>query len=305
MLIKKLWIALNILVLMAVLLFINRISFGQDILTVLFFVWIILINIFFVYLKGKRYYALSVIWIISWMSFFMFILFPSGFSVVFVSNPFLKFALVFIIFLYPFLIDLAYSFLLKKKSRKIPIFLLSFIALLSLVFSNLTVVAQYSSFEEDIGYLESYLDGIDGLEEMSDRDKLILLTMRVHEQLDFRKGKITSATEILKREYGTCSSHSIVMKELSTLLGYPSRIVMLGLKHVVTEVYFDNKWNLLDAQVGAFYLLEDGSLANALDIHYNRELIEEKYRSRYDEIFIVDGSYKKVTKENEKIFYGD
>lgn len=307
-----LWILLNIAILIIVLLAIGRFSFGQIPHTIPFFFLVIFINVLFVYdFKEKlTYILLSAIWFLAWAFFLVFMLFPSGLSASYLYYTSIRIFFIFVIFSYPILLKVLTSLSLKKKINKKAILLFFFaIILSSFLFGNLKVPTQYSrAYPEDPEFLKGYIKKItpNNFEIMNDQEKMIFLTTELHNRFAFKFARISSATNTLKRGYGTCSSQALALKKLASLLGYPSRIIVLGLKHVVVEVYFDRKWNLLDPQLGTYYKLGDGRLSNALDLHNNRSLIkEEEYKSRYDAIFVVEnGFYQKVTEDNVKLIYG-
>ncbi len=71
---------------------------------------------------------------------------------------------------------------------------------------------------------------------------------------------IDSVEEALEKQAGLCGTQSWVYATLIRELGLQARTIQIyqmdrynGGSHVVTEVYFNGKWNLIDSTTGTFY----------------------------------------------------
>lgn len=85
--------------------------------------------------------------------------------------------------------------------------------------------------------------------------------------------------------WGECGWYSIMLQELFTAAGMPTRGRSVGpkpypLSHWVPEVYYDGAWHMLDAEVGVYYYKRDGkTIASVDDLISDPSLILEPIRT--------------------------
>ena len=76
--------------------------------------------------------------------------------------------------------------------------------------------------------------------------------------------------DLLRSGHGWCNEQARVLVALTQIAGLPSRLVFAQSRdgkaaHVVTEVYVDGKWVLVDQTEGLVFTRQDGSPLNVLD----------------------------------------
>lgn len=79
-----------------------------------------------------------------------------------------------------------------------------------------------------------------------------------------------SEEDLLRSGHGWCNEQARVLVALTQIAGLPSRLVFAQsrdgkIAHVVTEVYVDNKWVLVDQTEGLIFTRADGRTLNVLD----------------------------------------
>jgi acetyl esterase/lipase len=137
-----------------------------------------------------------------------------------------------------------------------------------------------SNGRNDFRNLKEMVDGVlrPG---MSDREKAIALW---HLQTTHRFHATTGDAEVndpvkAMNVYGytTCGDDSICMAGLWKTAGFkvrPARVV----GHCITQVHFDGRWNLLDGDMGPFYLLRDNvTLADEQDLVRDHDLLKRTH----------------------------
>lgn len=116
---------------------------------------------------------------------------------------------------------------------------------------------------------------------MTDREKAIALwhletTHRFHATTN--DAEANDPIKVLNvYGYSTCGDDSICMAGLWKTAGFkvrPARVV----GHCITQVHYDGRWNLLDGDMGPFFLLRDNStIASEQDIVRDHDLIKRTH----------------------------
>jgi len=88
---------------------------------------------------------------------------------------------------------------------------------------------------------------------------------------------------------GYCDDVATALATLCRIAGIDARIWVLE-GHAVSEVFFEDKWHLLDAMPKVYFPDEDGDIASVEYVAANPQLVD-KY---YDGGYITTGSYKSV-----------
>ena len=89
--------------------------------------------------------------------------------------------------------------------------------------------------------------------------------------------------EIIQRGTHWCTDISRVACIMFQIAGLPSRIITTAntkfayCGHIMTEVYYDNKWGIADPTYGTVIRREDGTPVSAWEIH--TECLDEQYES--------------------------
>lgn len=84
---------------------------------------------------------------------------------------------------------------------------------------------------------------------------------------------------IIRTAGGPCNEHSRLFVTLCQIAEIPSRLIFqysslrYGREHVVSEVYFERKWHLMDPMPGHYYLNEKGAIASAYELRANPRLV--------------------------------
>ena len=109
-----------------------------------------------------------------------------------------------------------------------------------------------------------------------------------------------SEEEIIKLGYGWCNEQARVFIALSQIVGMPSRMLFTSLPnktgHVMSEVYVDGKWGIVDQTSVYAFRDESGQPVNVRDLRENESVRSEmnrRYRSAIvkDAERAVDGRY--------------
>ena len=93
------------------------------------------------------------------------------------------------------------------------------------------------------------------------------------------------ALDIIARGFGACEATSEVFITLAWLAGYPARRIAISsppdvkgrLGHTVGEVYIpqDGKWSFIDPDLHRYFILEDGTLGNAMELREYPEITQK------------------------------
>jgi transglutaminase-like putative cysteine protease len=86
--------------------------------------------------------------------------------------------------------------------------------------------------------------------------------------------------DLLRSGHGWCNEQARVLVALTQIAGLPSRLVFAQSRdgqigHVVTEVYVERKWVLVDQTEGLIFVRKDGSPLNVLDFRTDPTLWRE------------------------------
>jgi hypothetical protein len=86
--------------------------------------------------------------------------------------------------------------------------------------------------------------------------------------------------DLLQSGHGWCNEQARVLVALTQIAGLPSRLVFAQsrdskIAHVVTEVYVDNKWVLVDQTEGWIFTRQDGRPINVHDLRTDPEVWRE------------------------------
>jgi hypothetical protein len=110
--------------------------------------------------------------------------------------------------------------------------------------------------------------------------------------------KEKSLTQMLSTwGYGFCSDLARTLAQLSVVAGLDSRVVYLD-EHVVTEIFYNNKWHMFDPDRKAYYIAKDGTIANVGEIMSDLTLLKQNYP------FIYDIQYKAFSSKNLNYYGG-
>ncbi len=74
--------------------------------------------------------------------------------------------------------------------------------------------------------------------------------------------------------YGYCDDSATVLAQLATLSNFDARIVFLT-EHVVAEIFYNDKWHMLDPDREVFYTNKNGEIASIGDIFNDKNLIKQ------------------------------
>ncbi len=101
--------------------------------------------------------------------------------------------------------------------------------------------------------------------------------------------------DLLRSGHGWCNEQARVLVALTQIAGLPSRLVFAHSRdrkagHVVTEVYVDGKWVLVDQTEGFVFTRKDGSPLNVLDFRRDSSAWRE-----------ADGLYKAQHARNREL----
>jgi hypothetical protein len=116
---------------------------------------------------------------------------------------------------------------------------------------------------------------------MSDREKAIAL-WRVQTTHRFHAGtgdnEVNDPVKVFNvYGYTTCGNDSICLAGLWRAAGFPVRPARC-VGHCISQVQFDGRWNLLDGDMGPFYLLRDNAtIASEQDVVRDHDLIKRTH----------------------------
>jgi hypothetical protein len=116
---------------------------------------------------------------------------------------------------------------------------------------------------------------------MSDREKAIALwrvqtTHRFHASTG--DNEVNDPVKVFNvYGYTTCGNDSICLAGLWRTAGFPVRPARC-VGHCISQVQFDGRWNLLDGDMGPFYLLRDNAtIASELDLVRDHDLLKRTH----------------------------
>lgn len=98
------------------------------------------------------------------------------------------------------------------------------------------------------------------------------------------------ALDVIARGWAACEATAELFATLCWLAGYPARVLSIQMNmpepvsgHHVNEVFVDGKWRFVDADLYRSFRLPDGSLASALDLHLQPDIVREAESGRRPE----------------------
>jgi hypothetical protein len=116
---------------------------------------------------------------------------------------------------------------------------------------------------------------------MSDREKALAL-WRLHATHRFHASsgdnEVNDPVKVFNvYGYTTCGNDSICLAGLWRALGFPVRPARCP-GHCISQVFFDGRWNLLDGDMGPFYLLRDNAtIASEQDLVRDHDLLKRSH----------------------------
>jgi hypothetical protein len=116
---------------------------------------------------------------------------------------------------------------------------------------------------------------------MTDREKAIAL-WRLHATHRFHASsgdnEVNDPVKVFNvYGYTTCGNDSICLAGLWKTAGFPVRPARC-VGHCISQVQFDGRWNLLDGDMGPFYLLRDNmTIASELDLVRDHDLLKRTH----------------------------
>jgi hypothetical protein len=104
-----------------------------------------------------------------------------------------------------------------------------------------------------------------------------------------------SEEDLLRSGHGWCNEQARVLVALTQVAGLPSRLVFAHSRdgkaaHVVTEVYVDGKWVLVDQTEGLIFTRKDGRPLNVVDFRHDAGVWRE-----------ADALYKAKQRSNREL----
>ena len=86
--------------------------------------------------------------------------------------------------------------------------------------------------------------------------------------------------DLLRSGHGWCNEQARVLVALTQIAGLPSRLVFAQsrdskIAHVVSEVYVDGKWVLVDQTEGLIFTCQNGRPINVLDLRTDPDVWRE------------------------------
>lgn len=139
--------------------------------------------------------------------------------------------------------------------------------------------------------------------EMTNKEKALAIWQFVKEhKYSFRNPTAyvprTSLDLINSWGYGNCGYTARAVIDLATLAGLVAREHRLG-GHIVSEIYYDEAWHILDADGGVYYSKTDGTLASVGEVAQNLELLRNFNSTVYTYNYL-ETAYKST--ENNLVF---
>ncbi len=92
--------------------------------------------------------------------------------------------------------------------------------------------------------------------------------------------------DLIKKGEHLCECLGRLMVALCEIAGFPGRIVMHMAGHIVSEIYFENRWAYIDPRGGMFYLDGDGKFLSVDEVWRNRDVIGQQ--TEYVRSFVSD-----------------
>ncbi|MCL2396621.1 MAG: hypothetical protein FWC93_00990 [Defluviitaleaceae bacterium] len=129
--------------------------------------------------------------------------------------------------------------------------------------------------------LENIVDGIKGETDYDTVNNIVLFCRKIVESCNIScKDMIFGGTEeeIIERGTYWCTNIARVACVLFQIAGLPSRMLITAntkfpyCGHNVAEVYYNQKWGVVDPNAGIVYKHEDGAPASAWEMHKNSEI---------------------------------
>jgi len=98
--------------------------------------------------------------------------------------------------------------------------------------------------------------------------------------------------------YAFCLNAASALANLAELAGLKSRIVHLN-KHTVTEIFYNNSWHMLDADMGFYLKNPNGSIASVKNIHTNPSMLDVISESDLKKTYTSKYSLYRAYSENQ------
>lgn len=136
----------------------------------------------------------------------------------------------------------------------------------------------------DMSSMKSIVQSI-ATEAMTDKEKALAIWNFVKDS-KYHFGNPTTYVErdsidlINSWGYGNCGFTTRAVIDLARMTGLPAREYRLGV-HIVPEVYFNEKWHVLDADGGVYFTNDDGTIASVEDIENDITLLTTANSSVY------------------------
>lgn len=120
------------------------------------------------------------------------------------------------------------------------------------------------------------------------------------------------ALDIISRGWAYCEATTELFATLCWLAGYPARILSIQRSmrepvtgHHVNEIFIDGKWRFIDADLYRCFKMPDGSLASALDLHHDPEIVLRSEAQRKPDEFPdeLPGAKQAVNDQDGKPMY--
>lgn len=175
--------------------------------------------------------------------------------------------------------------------------------------------------DEDLGHLDGILHKIfpAGLAHLTREERSVKILRYTASTIALKDEEPVSATRILKRGSGLCSSMAQVFVILCRRAGIPARIISLHHMpfmggHSVSEVFYNGKWHFFDPTFGIFFYNRTeydgkGNIASFCDLASNMsrwipfKVLDRPWTGEYDEKVIRFG-IKRVERNYMEYKYG-
>ncbi len=121
---------------------------------------------------------------------------------------------------------------------------------------------------------------------MNDKEKALAIwefvkNNRYHQDSPLEYQQRVSVDILNTIGFGNCGTATNLVVDLATIAGLDAREHRLG-GHIISEVFFDNKWNILDADGKCVYLNPDGTFASVDDLENNISILNSCDSEVYD-----------------------
>jgi len=110
----------------------------------------------------------------------------------------------------------------------------------------------------------------------SDRERVLALMVYIRDLYKSRDIEYFyggTEEELIKKCENLCEAVGRLMVALCEVIGIPGRIVMHISGHIVSEIYFDNKWAFIDPRAGMFYLDENDRFLSIDELMRDRSYV--------------------------------